>query len=217
MRIKFYTPDAATDTSLCCRVLRYPDRRDWHGLVNAALGMLLFQSNWQVEGTATIDETTQVFKDMWLGMFGECSVIGEVKQSVTLNVPTNWLPMEGQVLSASEYPALAAACPELVGDGDIFIPDMRQKYIAGAAQNPRFENDYTLLQEFGSREVTLNTSEIPPHTHEWSGVLISTTPGPVPFYALGLVEFFPLSLTGGGLPHENRPPTLTIYHWIVVS
>lgn len=169
----------------------------------------------------SVEEITQIFKVMYLDK-RKCDVVGEIKESVTLvNIPENWHLLDGASLTRADYPELWDAAPTFwraSSPDRIVLPDTIRTYTAHG-----FDGDPTLNYRvggfLGSNSVTLTVAEMPTHTHNdgfaagaqaGAGAIIPASP------LLGGTPY-PLTSTGGGLSHENRPRSFTVYRFIVVS
>lgn len=103
------------------------------------------------------------------------------------NIPTGWVLCDGVTRSHPE-------------GGTFTPPDLRDKFLAGAG------NSYAVGATGGEAFHTLSVNEIPSHAHSYTG------PGGT--YQVGhgdtaWVTGFggqTTGYTGGGQPHENRPP-----------
>jgi hypothetical protein len=86
----------------------------------------------------------------------------------------------------------------VICDGNNGTPDLRDRFIVGAGSN------YSVGDIGGANEVTLSVNQIPPHTHEvpdgTTGGGSGAQNGPLTGDTLSSQS------TGGGQPHENRPP-----------
>jgi microcystin-dependent protein len=152
--------------------------------------------------------------------------------------PTGWARCDGQLLPISQNTALFSLLGTMYGgngQSTFALPDLQ-----GAAAMHQGQGN-GLSQRFmgetgGSQTVTLLTTEIPVHVHT---VNAKTTGGQaVPtglvwgtssaakaaanFYAPAApspVAMHPgaLSITGGGLPHNNMPPYLTLSFCIALQ
>ena len=108
-------------------------------------------------------------------------------------------------------------------DGTGGTPDLRGRFIVGAARDAEDAGDgYAVGETGGANSVTLNVAQMPQHTHtygapdEWSSITGAELAGEQ--YggytaqwdvAEGVVKDFVdfhTTPTGGGQPHENRPP-----------
>lgn len=109
------------------------------------------------------------------------------------------IPVGGIIMwsgSIDSIPAGWALC-----DGRNGTPDLRDRFIVGAGR------EYSVGDTGGAKEVTLTVDQIPPHSHTYRGNT-STQPGRGPVSGAGHPLFgnMDTSQTGGGQPHENRPP-----------
>ena len=150
--------------------------------------------------------------------------------------PKGWAWCNGQLLPISQNTALFSLLGTAYGgDGKstFGLPDLRGRAALHPGQGPGLTN--RLLGEMGgSATVTLLESEIPAHTHQALGNnLIGDSPLPAgnALARLGslntyqtvsnasLVGMAPQSLppAGGGLPHNNLGPHLTLFFCIALQ
>lgn len=151
--------------------------------------------------------------------------------------PKNWAQCNGQILPISQNQALFALIGTTYGgDGrsTFALPDLRGRRALNWGQGPGLSN-YVLGQVGGVETVTLNSTQMPMHTHMAKGVAAganSGTPqnntwaqdsgGTISNYApyspttATQMNAAALAPTGGNQPHENRPPYLTANYCIAL-
>ena len=137
--------------------------------------------------------------------------------------PRGWALCNGQLLSINQYQALFALLGITYGgDGrtNFALPDLRGMVPihAGVA--------FSLGQHGGKTAETLSVAQMPPHLHPVNATTNSAStniPGPSVMLAASsgsnayqppanLLPMFPAAdgTTGGGQPHENMQPYLTL-------
>ncbi len=149
--------------------------------------------------------------------------------------PTGWAFCNGQLLPISQNTALFSLLGTMYGgDGKstFALPNMQNSAPMHWGQGPglslRVEGEIG-----GSTTVTLLTSEMPVHGHTVSATAnfgnrnspANTTPGAAPsgnpVYKSGSsntnMDFTSTSIAGGGQPHNNMPPYLTLNFCIAVQ
>lgn len=118
----------------------------------------------------------------------------------TTNVPAGWTPADGRELSIRDNLGLYSVIGTRFGGNGVAsfaLPDLRGRTILGAGERP---GAYGALvgEVLGRENIMLNQATMPTHTH----LLKPTgTTGPA----------------GGGLPIDNRQPSLALSYAIVVS
>ena len=139
--------------------------------------------------------------------------------------PLGWAFCDGQLLPLSQNTALFALLGTFYGgDGKstFALPDLQGRAAMHPGQGPGLSQHF-LGEESGTESVTLIESEIPAHSHSFSGTLDdddSTTPdnhmhgGLSVVYAAGNSALAPMAFNalapaGGDLPHNNMMPYLT--------
>lgn len=151
--------------------------------------------------------------------------------------PTGWATCDGQILSISQNTALFSLLGTTYGgngQSTFALPNLAGSTPvgqgAGAGLNQRF-----LGESSGSPNVTLLISEIPLHSHSVSAytgdAADSRTPNPTSSLGLPspgklydatatqLTAMAPQAFTptGGGQPHNNMPPYLTVFFIIALQ
>ncbi len=147
--------------------------------------------------------------------------------------PQGWALCQGQLLPINQYAALFDLIGTTYGgDGqtNFALPDLRGRVPISQGAGPGLQ-DYVLGQVGGEEQVSLTIAQIPAHTHPLLGqsalgssanptgniwaaqsrlsVYSSTVPdSPMGSGAIGTA--------GGGLPHDNRSPYVTINYIIAL-
>jgi microcystin-dependent protein len=151
--------------------------------------------------------------------------------------PKGWAWCNGQLMPLSQNTALFSL-PGTTYGGDgkstFALPDMQGNAPIHAGQGPGLSL-YDLGQESGTQTVTLLQTEIPIHNHfvkAYTGDPADTrtpnpneslgTPSPGNLYdptttQLSNMAFQEIAPTGGGLPHNNMMPYLTLYFNIALQ
>ena len=149
--------------------------------------------------------------------------------------PNGWQACNGSLLSIAEYEVLFTLIGTTYGgDGQVTfaVPDLRGRLPIHQGTGPGLSN-YVIGQVSGTETVTLNTQQMPAHTHGMIATTAASTaltpgtnllPGTVSgdvFYATDLTGATPAplsvqstSIAGGSQPHENCMPTLTVQYCI---
>ena len=148
--------------------------------------------------------------------------------------PVGWALCQGQLLPISQNAALFSLLGTTYGgDGQstFGLPDLRGRAALGMGQGSGLQ-PYVLGQPGGVESVTLTANQFASHTHALQAAATATTPTPgsgvvlgtpaaaTPIYATGagigttLAPSAVSPATGGGGPHENRQPSLTINYII---
>jgi microcystin-dependent protein len=140
--------------------------------------------------------------------------------------PKGWAFCDGQILPLSQNTALFSLLGTTYGgDGKstFALPNLRDSFAMGAGQGPGL-SDRFLGEALGSETVTLLESEIPGHIHglgaggseaayasPGGSVVMGTTRGTQLYAGAGATanaHASAMAVAGGGLPHNNRQPTL---------
>jgi len=143
----------------------------------------------------------------------------------TRSIPQNWRLCNGDYISKTTYSTLykvytfVGPNPHGADVGDTFkLPDLRSKFITGAGAGGTPE--YAVGNTGGENSVTLNITQIPSHNHSLDNrILTEGVPGPG-FGGQTIDSSAPIATTGdtgGGQPHENRPPYYALLYKVRVS
>jgi microcystin-dependent protein len=133
----------------------------------------------------------------------------------------------GQTLPISQYDALYTLLGTTYGgDGQTTfnLPDLRSRVPIGSGQGPGL-NNYVLGQVSGTESVSLNSINVPPHTHTFIGDAEDGNTGKVSGNMLAqgqtiykvanpVVPFGGTTFVGGSQPHDNLQPYTTL-RWVI--
>lgn len=234
---KWLTPSAATGLLTCRRVV-FPSGVDWLAIVSGALLQLCQSYNFEQFGTSTPEETAEKFRTMFddFSLPGErtCRVIGEVI-AFAGNVPPdpNWLLCDGSGLSSLVYPDLFAVIGYTYGGALTFfsLPNLQGTVVVGVGTGPGGHN-WSIGDEFGEENHTLNNAESANHTHTDAGhthaegnssptaITIGAgipTPSAIPTVGLTGSSSANIVASGGGGSHNNIQPSLALNFFIVAG
>jgi len=150
--------------------------------------------------------------------------------------PRGWIFAQGQILAISQNTALFSLLgTNYGGDGksNFGLPDLRGQVAIGYGQGPGL-SDYSIGENGGFTNVTLNSQEIPRHNHIAQGVsqrADQSSPNPYAFAdavnsSNAAIDIYTASspasamntsaiaMTGSNLPHNNMMPFLTL-NWCI--
>lgn len=168
-----------TPTARRCRRLRIPDQVEWLAAYNGQIADMLNPAFWEQIDTGDLTPeqaaavSQQVFFD-YLDDGDDFCMAGRIFAWVAATPPKNALLCNGQLVNASDYPAL----DELFGhdgSGKIHIPDMRARFLLATGQYPYSSDpDDDLTVSRGTLHTnlgghTLTVSEMPAHNHTDAG------------------------------------------------
>jgi microcystin-dependent protein len=144
-------------------------------------------------------------------------------------VPKNWAACNGQLLSIAQNQALFSLLgTQYGGNGTttFALPDMRGRVLVHEGQAPGGPTTYTMGQTGGSESVTLQVTQMPAHSHTVNAVTsdgnqnspTNTLPADTKLLdkeysdanANTTMKATMINPAGGGQPHENRPPFITL-------
>lgn len=161
--------------------------------------------------------------------------VGEIRIFGFGRIPTGWLACNGSTVPISEYETLYTLLGTTYGgDGSstFGVPDLRGcaplHQGTGVNLTPR-----VMGERGGSEEVSLLTSQMPAHGHTLqasSAEATTITPGPqfvtaavvndnlylsdVSGLTPNILDTQSIGVAGGGTPHDNMMPTLTVSYCI---
>jgi microcystin-dependent protein len=160
--------------------------------------------------------------------------LGEIRLFPYTFAPRGWAFCNGQILSIAQNTALFSLLGTTYGgDGrtTFGLPDLRGRVAVSSGQGPGL-SPYELGATGGAESVSLTESQMPTHQHH---VSVNGASGgsnsPVNRY-LGRVaggtayaaapnnrtlNAGAIAPAGGGQPHENRPPHLTLNYCIALE
>jgi microcystin-dependent protein len=198
-----------------------PDQEDWLAIVSGCLVELIYPFNFEPYGTATPEETAQVFRSVFddFSFQTSCRMIGEIIPYAGSTSPMlSWLACDGASLLRSDYPDLFAVIGTIYGaaDGTHFnLPDMRGRTAISMGTGSGLSTR-TIGDSFGEETHQLNTSELASHSHSEItanpalGAAVVGVPVPSAVPGIGTT-----GSAGGDTPHNNMQPSLAINYLIV--
>lgn len=154
--------------------------------------------------------------------------LGEIMLFAGTYPPRGWADCLGQLLPIAQYTALYSILGVTYGgDGrtTFALPNLQTRFPMGAGSGPGL-SPRDVGQRVGAQSVTLTHDQIPSHTHHVAPATSAPALGRSPagtLFARGEEERFappgagtnvPMGSTlapaGGGAPHENRQPFLSL-------
>ena len=153
--------------------------------------------------------------------------LGEIRSFGFNFAPRGWAFCEGQLLPISQNTALFSLLgTSFGGDGrtTFGLPDLRSRRVVGSGGGAGL-SPYVNGDRGGVEAVAVSIGEIPVHSHQ---ATVVTDPGtvrtPVNAVPAGAASHLyatthdttmvALQSSGGGQPHENRPPFLVLNYCI---
>lgn len=160
--------------------------------------------------------------------------IGEVRLFAGNFPPQGWAFCDGSLIPIFEYDALFALIGTTYGgDGQntFAVPDLRGRVPVHQGTGGGLSSR-TIGETGGTETVTLTAAQMPAHTHALRGSSAAATgsaPGGAVLAATGAVNSYSsnavptqamaagaLAAQGGGQPHENMAPFLTVSYIIAL-
>ena len=145
--------------------------------------------------------------------------------------PQGWALCNGQLLSIAQNTALFSLLGTTYGGDGVTtfaLPDLRGRVPVSSGQAPGLSN-YFLGQAAGTETVTLNSNQMPAHSHAVNANSAhSNSDQPANNFPASSAHFQTTSdgtkmnpamigQTGGSQPHENRQPYLTLNYCIALQ
>jgi microcystin-dependent protein len=152
--------------------------------------------------------------------FAQDPFIGEIRLVGFTYCPRGWANADGQLLPIAQNQALFSLLGTTYGGDGVTtfsLPDLRGRAPIHLGQGPGLST-YQQGETGGAEQVTLTVNEMPPHTHSFTeltnangseeGIVIRSGGGDQPVTTTSV---------GGGLPHENRSPYLTMRYCVALE
>lgn len=155
--------------------------------------------------------------------------IGEIRLMSFPVVPQGWVPCDGRLLSISNNEALFSLLGTYYGgDGmrSFGVPDLRGRMPVHVGDR------YQLGQQGGTESYTLQSSEMPAHSHALQGSsqsAVTAAPANAVTGAKGrlgrdimgpadsAMHYAAVAIAGGSQPHDNMPPFLVLNFMIAAT
>jgi microcystin-dependent protein len=156
--------------------------------------------------------------------------LGEVRIVSFGYAPKGWAQCNGQVLPVAQHQALSTLLKNTYGGNGtstFALPDLQGRAVV------HVNDAHVLGQKAGAQTHTLTTSEVPTHTHRVnvdasapsSNVAVATSvfanSSPLslwgPASAMAAMHPSTVSTVGGGQPHPNEMPYLTLLFCIALQ
>jgi microcystin-dependent protein len=201
---------------------------------------MIFPTTWEQEGLITPALAAAIMRTIFFGVRVQPVTVGSIwwfpnalMQYVNQDPSqgaSQFVPCDGSDLSVVSYPDLYAIVGNLYGgDGThFFVPDLRSMVVIGAGQQPGY-SDRILGVIIGEEDHTLNTTEMPTHSHTDLGhthgyipaLPNATTIGPgapqptaVPGISLTDLASANIQDAGANGPHNNMQPSSALCPYI---
>ncbi len=160
--------------------------------------------------------------------------VGEVQIFAGNYAPTGWAMCNGQLLPISQNTALFSLLGTYYGGNGtstFALPDLRGRVPIQPGQGPGL-SDRNIGEVGGTESITLTAAQIPSHTHAIgasaangsadspAGRVLARATGAIPQYgATPNVDLAATAVgsTGGGQPHNNLQPYLTLNYIIALQ
>jgi len=160
--------------------------------------------------------------------------LGEIRMFPAGWAPRGWAPCDGAILSIQSNTALFSLLGTSYGGNGsttFALPDLRGATPMHFGTSSDLAESFSLGERGGAATVTLTAAQLPSHTHPVLARSTSATTSepsasagwaaaPQPAYGSGSttpMSTAAMSASGGGQPHENMQPYLTVYFAICVA
>lgn len=159
--------------------------------------------------------------------------IGEIRPVGFNFAPLGWAFCQGQIIAIAQNTALFSLLGTTYGGNGqttFALPNLQGIVPIGVGQGPGL-SDRVLGEVDGEQTVLLNTNNLPAHNHSMSAqtTTASTSNSPVGLFtgktlkttygtpSNGALEPSSVIITGGGQPHNNMQPFLSINYIIALN
>ena len=160
--------------------------------------------------------------------------VGEIRLFPYTFVPRGWALCDGRLLPIAQHTALFALLGTTYGGNgtvNFALPDLRGRVAVSSGQGPGL-SPYFPGESGGAERVTLKGAQMPSHTHRMavnatsSGAdspddrFLGRTPEAASYAASTdgrRLNPDAITRSGGGQPHENRPPHLVLSYCIALE
>jgi len=161
--------------------------------------------------------------------------LGEIRMFGGTFAPQRWAICSGQTLPISEHESLFNLIGITYGgDGQetFKLPDLQGRVPVHRGRSPGVEQNYVIGEKAGVETVVLNTRQLPEHTHQLQASqgagtspnpernVIGSAPAVTVFKREKPDRNLPtetLAAVGGGQPHPNRMPFVTLTYIICLD
>jgi microcystin-dependent protein len=162
--------------------------------------------------------------------------VGEIKAVAYNFAPKRWSACNGQAMPLNTNQALYSLLGvQFGGNGqtNFNLPDLRGRTPVGIGNSPSLGISYTQGQQIGQEAVSLNLTQIPPHTHVFQASAATATainPIAAPstlatanndYYNSGAPDTALIPATvetvGSNQPHSNIQPSLALMYIIALT
>lgn len=214
------------------RVICIPASPDWIALVTGALYVLTQAWYWDAQ-TGDVDAVVERAKQMYFEYqdgSGECGNVAAFEVGMMMpfageTPPTGWLKCDGSLVSRTTYAALFDVIGETYEAGDgtttFGLPDGRGMFIMGAGVPFSGGTDFAIGTKTGTETITLEVTQIPSHHHSSLPAYASVfevASGTLAYKSGGAsIPEIVTGNTGGGMPHNNVPPTQVVGMWMIYA
>lgn len=189
-----------------------PDSAEWRTQLWGAISLLLQGWQWEGESPLTDEEISEEYLAV-INSFRRCVVnAGVISSFAGATAPEGTLICDGASYDTDDYSLLFDVIGYVYGgSGQNFnIPDLRERFPLGLGGGA------SLGDTGGQATVTLAGTHMPNHDHDYGGTFPGLHDVPIGLVPVAIPSLLPeqTSSEGGGNPHENMPPFITLNYII---
>jgi microcystin-dependent protein len=192
-------------------LLYCPDVSWFKQNVLGALDQMTYVDNWVENGDVgtsfAVEESEKMIETCKVMNFNPFP-IGMIFPFGSSTTPVGYLPCDGSNYSEGDYPELFAVIGTLYGggSGNFNVPNIENKTPIGSGDL------YSIASVGGEAMHTLDTSEIPSHSHSipLTTTTLAVEPGEVTVLTPIPILTSDTGSTGGGSSHNNLQPYLAV-------
>lgn len=196
-----------------------PDDLSWVAIFKGAVALLTNADNFEQFGALAPADVAERFMEMFLEIGEDMMPIGTILEFAGATLPDKFLWCNGGAVLIADYLELYQVIGDAYHPGGIgipenfYLPDKNNR--VGMGKNNSDPDFSSLGKKGGSKTVSLTINEMPAHNHglAFQNLGASGSARPV-LQASGSISYTAVQSNGGGQPHQNLPPYITLNYII---
>lgn len=220
MNGKFLTPDEPVETGSFYILITLPHSVEFRQHMKGALYELTQDYNWEEFGTMSPEDAAEKWSTI-LNQIQDAPMlpVGWILHTIATSMPANYIPCNGQNLAMADWPELMAIYPAAAKNqpttGRFLVPNAAGRFLTGDGVSD-YGFNFPFLSTGGQRQVTLNATQMPAHTHTVVNAVASVINGGLEAPASAAIPVAgSTGSAGGGQAHENMPPYYVFHAYML--